>query len=142
MSPLPLRGKAAGPVTVWTVLTGIGIVLSGIFVEPEPGVPSFHGLVHELAFIVVFGASIATYFPIAGTLRADEAWRDVGRYSAFTGVAVLVILLQRAPMVVAFAWHAVVGGSLLRRRRERPSRADANVLSPGQRTRTTHPRSG
>jgi hypothetical membrane protein len=142
------RTSGARAATVLILAAGCGIVLSGLFTEPEPGVPSLHGLIHVVAFLVVFTSLIATYFTVARVVRSDANWRGYGRYCALTGVAVALLLviffffasptddatvnnaplaagaglLQRVLVLVAFAWCAVIGSHLIALGRRRGSR--------------------
>jgi hypothetical protein len=121
-------------------LSGIGLVVAGIFLTDPgygyppgtpPGMPtqtSWHGVIHQLASVLVFfGLPIAT-FVMARRFRAEGGrWapfqadgRRWSLYSAVSGVAMLAIfvgafalpdlsgLLQRVTIVIGFGWVAQV----------------------------------
>ena len=98
---------------------GVGLILSGVFVtDPVPSeIRTWHGNLHLLASLPVFGALTAVCFVVARRL-ADRRW---AWYSRATGVAVPVLyfamgagpaatsgLVQRAAIIVGWTWIAAI----------------------------------
>jgi len=139
------RGLAGGRALLASVtllgLTGLGLIIAGVFPTDLIGQPSTaHGAMHFVASILMFGTLDAVFFVIVVPLRQDERWAGYARYTTITGVitgglclasvaaalpatfnnfeagplAAWSGLVQRALLVVAFSWIAMVGFRLLR----------------------------
>jgi hypothetical membrane protein len=135
-------GSRWGPIMVG--VAGLGLVIAGVFMpDPAfgypPGTPSGaiqsysgHATVHLLAALFVFGGLPIGCFIFARHFRAarDAAW---SMYSLFSGLAMLVTFviyaagasgagglepmagwLERASVVIGFAWIALLAFHFLR----------------------------
>lgn len=88
-----------GPLLV--ALSGVGFVLSGMFVpDPSFGYPpgvqphsTLHGLIHNLAGMVVFSCLTVTCFVLAGRFAGDPRWKGWRPYSIITGTVAAVFFL-------------------------------------------------
>jgi len=134
-------GRALRVSVMLLALTGLGLIIAGVFPTDLIGQPSTaHGAMHFVASILMFGTLDAVFFVIVVPLRQDERWAGYARYSTITGVitgglclasvaaalpatfnnyeagplAAWTGLVQRALFVVAFSWIAMVGLRLLR----------------------------
>ncbi|TMB94316.1 MAG: DUF998 domain-containing protein [Chloroflexi bacterium] len=141
------RGLADGPAVRVSVvllsLSGLGLVLAGLFPTDLAGQPSTaHGEVHFAASLLTFGTLLAAFFLIARVFDKDVQWARYARYSTRMGIIVGALclaataatpaatfnnfhagplapwtgLVQRALFLVAFGWIAVIGFRLLRLR--------------------------
>lgn len=94
---------APGPARIWApglqVLTGIGLIAAGVFVQDpgqgypvgvaQPAIPSLHGSIHLLATVVVFNARLLWMIVMAFRLRTDRRWRG---FSPALGVATVALM--------------------------------------------------
>ncbi len=136
------RASRWGPITVG--LVGLGLIVSGVFVtDPAlgyppgapPGLtqnPSWHGALHLLGALLVFGALPVACFVFARRFRAhaDRPWMI---YSATSAVGLLLFyfgatasaasagplhgvagLLQRVSIGIGFAWITLLAAWLSR----------------------------
>lgn len=130
------RASVSGPLLVGTF--GLGLVTSGIFRTDPANYPAgadttivtVHGMVHSMAFIIIVVSVITGCLVFAQRFRREPAWQGYGSYSGVTGVlvpALLVLnivweqpghpftgLMQRALIVVFFAWFEVIALRALR----------------------------
>lgn len=135
------RASRWGPILVG--LVGLGLVVSGVFVtDPAlgyppgtpPGLtqnPSWHGSLHLLGALFVFGGLPIASFAFARRFQA-QADRRWGRYSVATGIGMLAVFvaanlgasgaaglgdiagaLQRVAIVIGFAWIAALAARLV-----------------------------
>jgi hypothetical membrane protein len=110
--------------TFFLIVAGVGMVIVGFFHTDIPGFPpiTFHGLLHDILFFVIFISLEVAVFTIGGSLRKIAGWHGYGWYSTFTGVATIALfvllaimnnnmagLFQRVFEVVPFAWYTVMG---------------------------------
>ena len=147
------RGLADGSTlrasVVLLCLSGVGLVLAGLFPTDLAGQPSTsHGAVHFAASLLAFGTLLLAFFLIARAFGQDARWVRYAGYSIRTGIVVGVLclaataaapaatfnnhhagplaawtgLVQRALFLVAFGWIAVIGLKLLRLTGRRASR--------------------
>jgi hypothetical membrane protein len=148
-------GRALRVSATLLALTGIGLIIAGVFATDLVGQPSTtHGTMHFVASLLMFGTLNAVFFVIVVPLRHDERWAGYAHYSAITGIiagglclasvaaalpatfnnyqagplAAWTGLVQRALFVVAFGWIAMVGFRLLRVSRTRSWRGQ--VIAP------------
>jgi hypothetical membrane protein len=142
-------GRALGVSEILLALTGLGLIIAGVFPTDVIGQPSTaHGAMHFVASLLMFGTLSAVFFVIVVPLRQDERWAGYARYSTITGLIAVGLclasvaaalpatfnnyqagplaawtgLVQRALFVVAFGWIAMVGFRLLRVSRTRSRR--------------------
>lgn len=116
---------ATGPGSLWGPLllfiVGLGLITDGLFV-PDPilgyppgfvsnGPASLHGMIHNLAALVVFLALPSACFVMGRRFACDSAWRGWALYSIATGVLVLVFVAWFQVSVVV-ATHIPNGGSV------------------------------
>ena len=130
------RASRWGPILVG--LVGVGLVVSGVFVtDPAlgyppgtpPGLtqnPSWHGSLHLLGALLVFGGLPITSFVFARRFQA-QADRRWARYSVATGIGMLAVFvaanlsasgvaglgdiagaLQRVAILIGFGWIAAL----------------------------------
>ena len=119
-----VSGQGVGAVLM--AVFGIGLILSGVFVTDSPGsraAATVHGVLHNVAGLVVFGSLTLACFVSAWTFRSHAGW---GVYSLATGIAIpigfvgsalagrWVGIAQRALIVVGWTWITVLGLGLLR----------------------------
>ena len=118
------------------VLSGIGLIISGIFPTDAPGAPETGtGALHNLAFLVTLFPLILTYPLAALLLRREPGFRAHALVTALMPLVVFGLmfvfvgfgseagdplygvggLVQRALIVVAFGWITVTGWRLLAR---------------------------
>jgi hypothetical membrane protein len=121
----PTRGGLAGIVLL--VISGVGIILAGIFpwvmVNGEPTVTP----AHAAAAVTSFGATGLAWIVLSRRMAADPRWHSLSKYSLTTGIAVIALfamiggfaradtaplhawlgLLQRLLCAVWFAWMVV-----------------------------------
>jgi hypothetical membrane protein len=118
-------------VSPWTgrllALFGLGLLVAGVFVsDPAPyGSRTAHGIVHDLASVVVFVLSLPIAAFVAARWRRTTAWLW---YSRSVGVAFPLLLvlaggiepatgvLQRLSLVVGFTWLSALAVRALRSR--------------------------
>jgi hypothetical membrane protein len=127
---------ARGLVSALLVVSGVGLILSGVFPTDPPGAPETGtGALHNLAFLVVFFPLIAAYPFIALVLRKEPGFRTHTLVTALMPLVVFGLmfvyvgfgsgvgdpfygvsgLIQRALITVAFGWITVTGWLLLAR---------------------------
>nr|MDT0662731.1 DUF998 domain-containing protein [Micromonospora sp. DSM 115978] len=118
------RGGRWAPILIGTY--GLGLIASGFFVtDPVSGYPpgaagdSWHGTLHDLAAIVVFGALPLGCLVLARRFAGRRGERRWAVYSVLTALAVPALLagitvdgqaglFQRATIAVGWAWVALV----------------------------------
>lgn len=111
--------------TLLLVLTGVGLVNDGFFTQGS--VTTFHGMLHNLGFLVIFASLIGALLLIGRPLSNSPPWRGYGWYSTITGFVTLTLLVisipladplqlaglfQRIIAVEAFGWYVVMGSRL------------------------------
>jgi Protein of unknown function (DUF998) len=134
------RASRWGPILLG--LVGLGLIVSGVFVtDPAlgyppgtpPGLtqnPSWHGSLHLLGALFVFGGLSITSFVFARRFQAqtDRRW---ARYSVATGIGMLAVFvaanlgasgvaglgdiagaLQRVAILIGFGWIAALAARL------------------------------
>jgi hypothetical membrane protein len=117
--------------TLLLVLAGACLVNEGFFTTDIPGYPAvtFHGLVHDIGFLVLFTSLMITFFLVGWCLRKTPAWRGYGWYSMITTFVTLGLLVINfyvsihAPQVAGLAvrvftveglaWYVVIGWRFL-----------------------------
>jgi hypothetical membrane protein len=150
-------GSRWGPIMVG--VAGLGLVMAGVFMpDPAfaypPGTPSgeiqsysWHATVHVLAALLVFGGLPIACFIFARHFRTarDAEW---SMYSLFSGLAMLVAFvlytagasgaggleptagwLERASIVIGFAWIAPLAIRFLRSPAVAPQESDSQASS-------------
>jgi len=150
-------GSRWGPIMVG--VAGLGLVIAGVFMpDPAfgypPGAPtgeiqsySWHATVHLLAALLVFGGLPIAFFIFARLFRAarDAEWSI---YSLLSGLAMLVAFaiyaagtsgadslepiagwLERASIIIGFAWIALVAIHFLRSPAVSPQESHSQVPS-------------
>ena len=82
------------------VLTGVGLILSGIFSwHMVDGVPR-ETLPHVVAAIIVFVGTGLGLMSFSGRLAADPRWRDLATYTMASGIAVVVLFMMTALLAI------------------------------------------
>jgi hypothetical membrane protein len=75
------------------VLSGIGIVMAGVFPwKMVDGVPT-ETPAHVAAAVTTFAATGLGFVVFSRRLRADPRWRDLSTYTMATGIAVLLLFI-------------------------------------------------
>ena len=127
------KGRTWGPLLIATF--GLGLILAGTF-HPDPGhrfppgapvgaaaVTSGHGMVHNIAFLIVMLSLIAACFVFSRGFRSRGQTR-LSIYSVVTGmlvpaliasgIATNTIMLITALSAVAFGWVSVIAARIRR----------------------------
>ena len=82
------------------VLTGVGLILSGIFSwHMVDGVPR-ETLPHVIAAIIVFIGTGLGLMSLSRRLAADPQWRDLATYTMASGIAVVVLFMMTALLAI------------------------------------------
>lgn len=132
---LPHRSRSVrGPASFLLVLSGVGLILAGIFPTDAPGAPETGtGALHNLAFLLTLFPLILTYPLAALLLRKEAGLRALALVTAFMPLLVFALmfvyagyaseagdplygvggLVQRALIIVAFGWITVTGWRLM-----------------------------
>jgi hypothetical protein len=127
------KGSTWGP-RLFSLL-GLGLVLAGVFpIDPSlgypPGTPqkaptTWHGQVHDLSGVLVFGSMTAVCFVLARCFAGDPRWRGWRWPSVLTGVVVAMDFagvfpgapggfFERVSLVAGGAWISLLALQLLR----------------------------
>ena len=115
-------GRAsAAPGTTLLFVAGVAMMLMGFRTDPieRAGPRSWHGLIHDCAFVVFVLAFLAALCFLWWGWRRDERWRGCARYTLATGMlAVLLLLLPGVAyylfLVTLLVWIEVIAVSLWR----------------------------
>jgi hypothetical membrane protein len=86
----------AGPTLL--IVAGLALVLSGFKTDPHlsNGPQTIPGWIHGLAFFLLLGTLLPSFFVIWRRLRQDSRWRGYDGYSLISGVlALLTIFLPQ-----------------------------------------------
>ncbi len=159
----PRSGSAwRGVTTVLIALSGVGLIMAGPFLPDPPGTTqiSVHGILHTIAFTVVFlplglaclsvgikfirtagwrihgGYSLlAGLFPVfaaLGSLFSSFVTSDASRaaVSATSSQFVVGGLINRILIIVAFAWYVILASRLLRNARGAENALKQQIIAP------------
>jgi hypothetical membrane protein len=135
--------------TVLIALSGVGLIMAGPFLPDTPGTAqtSVHGVLHTIAFTVVFLALGLACLSVGGKFVRTAGWRIHGWYSLVAGLFPIIAalgnlfssfvvsnasstpftatssrlavggLINRVLILVAFAWYVILASRLLLRER-------------------------
>jgi uncharacterized membrane protein YidH (DUF202 family) len=87
------RSSPLGPALLFTA--GIAMALMAFETDPiqRVGPRSLHGLVHDAAFVLFILAMLAALFILWRGFRKDRRWRGHARYTFYTGILAVLLLL-------------------------------------------------
>ncbi|MDQ3864272.1 MAG: DUF998 domain-containing protein [Actinomycetota bacterium] len=87
------RGSQYG--TALLVAAGVLIALMGFETDPirRVGPRSWHGMIHDAAFVLFVFAFLAALFLLWRRFEADPLWQNHARYTLLTGVLAMLLLL-------------------------------------------------
>jgi hypothetical membrane protein len=135
--------------TVLIALSGVGLIMAGPFLPDAPGTPqtSVHGILHTLAFTLVFLPLGIACLSVGGKFIRTAGWRVHGLYSLLAGLFPIFAalgnlfssfvvstapktpfsatspqlevggLVNRLLVIVAFAWYVILASRMLIRER-------------------------
>jgi hypothetical protein len=113
------HGSWTGPALLF--IAGAAMTLMGFETDPilRPGPRTLHGLIHDLAFVLLVLALLPAFFFLWRRFREDPAWRGHARYTLATGmIATLLLLLPGVAyylfIVVVLVWISITGVKLWR----------------------------
>jgi hypothetical membrane protein len=133
--------------TVLIALSGVGLIMAGLFLPDAPGTAqtSVHGILHTIAFTVVFFPLGLACLSVGGKFIRTTGWRIHGWYSLLTGLFPIFAalgnlfssfvvsnassapvsatssqlavggLINRLLVLVAFAWYVILASRMLMR---------------------------
>ncbi len=108
-------------------ISAAGWTNDGFFVSDAPGASglTFHGMMHDIGFLVIFSSLVIAFFFIGRQLLKVPAWRTYGWYSLTTGIVALGLffvliytsirtpqltgLANRLLIIETIAWYVVMG---------------------------------
>ncbi len=81
--------------TVLIALTGVGLVMAGLFFPDAPGSsqPSVHGILHPISFSLIFLSLGIASLLVGGKFLRTAGWRIHGWYSLLAGLFPIVAAL-------------------------------------------------
>jgi len=135
--------------TVLIARSGVGLIMAGLFLPDAPGTAqtSVHGVLHTIAFTVVFHALGLACLSVGGKFIRTAGWRIPGWYSLLIGLFPIFAalgnlfssfdgsnasntpftatssrlavggLINRILVLVAFAWYVILASHMLLRER-------------------------
>jgi hypothetical protein len=103
-----VRGSVIGPVLL--VVAGVALVLSAFKTDPSlsGGPQSWHGLIHDLAFLLLVLSLLLAFLLLWWRLRRDPLWRGYDLYTIITAVLYLLLFFLSASQWVFYLFLAVV----------------------------------
>jgi len=133
--------------TVLIARSGVGLIMAGLFLPDAPGTAqtSVHGVLHTIAFTVVFLPLGLACLSVGGKFIRTAGWRIHGWYSLLTGLFPIFAglsnlfssfvvsnasntpftatssqlavggLINRVLVILAFAWYVILAGRMLMR---------------------------
>jgi Protein of unknown function (DUF998) len=100
------HGSWTGPALLF--IAGAAMTLMGFETDPilRTGPRTLHGLIHDLAFVLLVLALLPAFFFLWRRFRENAAWRGHARYTLATGMIATLLLLL--PGVAHYLFIAVV----------------------------------
>jgi hypothetical protein len=117
-------GKGALAFPVLRVITGVGLVMDGLFAQDpsggyppgaRTGAPTVHGQLHTLFAVITIAALAGGCFVLARRFAAEPEWRHWPWFAAAAGVATIVFIAAFGAAgghgELAGLWERAAGGA-------------------------------